>query len=315
MLKYGAKALPEGGWNTIPRPWMDGALIAGDAGGFLNSLPAEGHPSGDEDRDAGRRDRVRRGARRRHVGTRLRAYSDRIDASAVRAELYPVRNVHQAFGHGLLPGLGFAGLTVAHRRAMARAPARHGRARAHADARRLLRAPARAARRRQTPSSPIACVTFDKLTNVHYSGTRHDEDQPVHLLVQTDVCYSRCGEEYGHPCQRFCPANVYEIVREQRRAAPADQRQQLRALQDVRHHGSVPGHHLGAPRGRRRAAVRRPVTASDVQAGARRGASAGRPPSSARSAIRRSARWATPGAGASRARSTSRASWRRATTR
>jgi electron-transferring-flavoprotein dehydrogenase len=53
---------------------------------------------------------------------------------------------------------------------------------------------------------------FDKLTNVHYSGTQHDEDQPVHLLVHTEVCHTICGGEYGHPCTRFCPANVYEIV-------------------------------------------------------------------------------------------------------
>jgi electron-transferring-flavoprotein dehydrogenase len=57
-------------------------------------------------------------------------------------------------------------------------------------------------------------TTFDKLTNVHYAGTAHDEDQPSHLIVQTEVCSSRCGPEYGHPCIRFCPANVYEIVRE-----------------------------------------------------------------------------------------------------
>jgi electron-transferring-flavoprotein dehydrogenase len=55
-------------------------------------------------------------------------------------------------------------------------------------------------------------VTFDKLTNVHYSGTAHDEDQPSHLLVHTEVCHSICGSEYGHPCVRFCPANVYEMV-------------------------------------------------------------------------------------------------------
>ncbi|HKY22671.1 MAG TPA: 4Fe-4S dicluster domain-containing protein, partial [Vicinamibacterales bacterium] len=55
-------------------------------------------------------------------------------------------------------------------------------------------------------------LTFDKLTNVHYSGTAHGEDQPSHLLVHTDVCQSICGPEYGHPCVRFCPANVYEIV-------------------------------------------------------------------------------------------------------
>ena len=57
-------------------------------------------------------------------------------------------------------------------------------------------------------------MTFDKITNVHYSGTAHDEDQPSHLLVHTEVCSSICGPEYGHPCTRFCPANVYEIVRE-----------------------------------------------------------------------------------------------------
>ena len=59
---------------------------------------------------------------------------------------------------------------------------------------------------------PDRVLTFDKLTNVHYSGTRHEEDQPSHLLVHTEVCESICGKEYGHPCLRFCPANVYEIV-------------------------------------------------------------------------------------------------------
>ncbi len=70
-----------------------------------------------------------------------------------------------------------------------------------------------------------------------------------------------CGAGVRPPCQRFCPANVYEIVREESgAAAPADQRVELRALQDVRHHGPLPGDHLGAARRRRRTAVRRPVT-------------------------------------------------------
>jgi electron-transferring-flavoprotein dehydrogenase len=62
------------------------------------------------------------------------------------------------------------------------------------------------------PFKPDRRLTFDKLTNVHFSGTRHEEDQPSHLLVHTEVCHSICGQEYGHPCTRFCPANVYEIV-------------------------------------------------------------------------------------------------------
>jgi electron-transferring-flavoprotein dehydrogenase len=63
-------------------------------------------------------------------------------------------------------------------------------------------------------SRPDRVLTFDKLTNVHYSGTRHEEDQPSHLLVHTEVCHTICGEEYGHPCTRFCPAQVYEIIKD-----------------------------------------------------------------------------------------------------
>ena len=52
-------------------------------------------------------------------------------------------------------------------------------------------------------------LTFDRLTGVHYSGTRHPEDQPSHLVVHdASVCATRCREEYGNPCIRFCPANA-----------------------------------------------------------------------------------------------------------
>jgi electron-transferring-flavoprotein dehydrogenase len=56
-------------------------------------------------------------------------------------------------------------------------------------------------------------VTFDKLTELYQSGTTHDEDQPVHLLVaDTEICRTKCREEYGNPCEQFCPAAVYEMV-------------------------------------------------------------------------------------------------------
>ena len=185
----------------------------------------------------------------------------------MRRELEPVRSVHQAFGHGLLPGLLFAGAAMVTRgRWLADLPGRAGHRRM-----RTLRwyygiemaSPAREPR----PCRRIALLTFDKLTNVHFSGTAHDEDQPVHLLVHTEVCSSICGPEYGHPCTRFCPANVYEIVRDDGRgAAAADQRVELRALQDVRHHGSLRRDHVGAAGGRRRTAVHGHVMASDWRA-------------------------------------------------
>ena len=214
LVKYGAKALPEGGWHTVPRPWMDGALIAGDAAGFMNSFRLKGiHLAMKTGMLAAETafEAVRAGDT---SGARLKAYADRIDAGSVRAELYPVRNVHQAFGRGLLPGLAFSGLTVLTGGAWpARVPGTAG----HTRMRHLAEyhgGPVRGPLVASNAVKPDRVLTFDKLTNVHYSGTRHDEDQPVHLLVETDVCYSRCGEEFGFPCQRFCPANVYEMVRE-----------------------------------------------------------------------------------------------------
>jgi electron-transferring-flavoprotein dehydrogenase len=146
-------------------------------------------------------------------GAALKRYQDKIDASPVRAELYPVRNIHQAFGYGLFAGLAFAGLSlITSGRWVQDLRSRPGYARMKTLAWYYgLDVPT------LKPSNAVAPdrkLTFDKLTNVHYSGTAHEEDQPSHLLVDTDVCSSRCGAEYGHPCTRFCPADVYEILRE-----------------------------------------------------------------------------------------------------
>ena len=213
LIRYGAKALPEGGWNTIPQTYMDGGLIAGDAGGFLNSMRLKGihlaMRTGMLAADAAF-ESIREGDT---SAASLKRYQDKIDAGPVRAELYPVRNVHQAFGYGLLAGLMFSGLTLAMRGRWFENL--HGKP-GHKRMKMLawyygLDVPAS---RTSNATTIDRKLTFDKVTNVHYSGTSHVEDQPSHLLVQTEVCSSICGPEYGHPCVRFCPANVYEIIRE-----------------------------------------------------------------------------------------------------
>ena len=58
-------------------------------------------------------------------------------------------------------------------------------------------------------------LTFDRLTDVYHSGTRHEEDQPCHLIVRDlEVCATKCVVEYGNPCQYFCPAAVYEMAKD-----------------------------------------------------------------------------------------------------
>jgi electron-transferring-flavoprotein dehydrogenase len=213
LVRYGAKALPEGGWNTIPRTYMAGGLIAGDAGGFMNSMRLKGIHlamrsgmlAAETAFDAIRACDVSEPS--------LKRYQDKVDASAIRTELYPVRNVHQAFGYGLFAGLAFSGLALVTRgRWLEDLRGRAGHQRMKTLAWYYgLDVPIS----RPSNTTPVdRTTTFDKLTNVHYSGTAHDEDQPSHLIVQTDVCSSRCGPEYGHPCTRFCPADVYEIIRE-----------------------------------------------------------------------------------------------------
>ncbi len=224
MVRYGAKALPEGGWNTVPQPYLDGALIAGDAGGFLNSMRLKGiHLAMRTGMLAAESafEAIRAGDT---SAASLARYQRKIDASPVRAELYPVRNVHQAFGYGLLAGLAFAGLAVLTRGRWVEDVV-HGEP-GH-ERMQTLTGYYGTRLTALTPSNQTAVdrrLTFDKVTGVHYSGAAHDEDQPSHLLVHTDVCSAICGPEYGHPCTRFCPANVYEIVRE-----PAGPRLQINA--------------------------------------------------------------------------------------
>jgi electron-transferring-flavoprotein dehydrogenase len=208
-VRYGAKALPEGGWHTIPKVHLDGALIAGDAGGFLNSMRLKGiHLA------------MRTGmlaAEAAFAAVRagdtseagLKSYQDAIDRGPVRRELYPVRNVHQMFERHLLAGLAFAGWSLVSGGWWFSDPvpsgAGHERLRKRHDS------------DRRDDGLPQAGtidrkLTFDRVTSVHYSGTRHREDQPSHLVVHDlDICRTRCVAEYANPCTRFCPANVYEM--------------------------------------------------------------------------------------------------------
>jgi len=214
MVRYGAKAIPEGGWHTIPRVHAAGVLIAGDAGGFLNSLRFKGiHLAMRTGMLAA--ETAFEAVRKADLSSAaLSAYQARIDASDVRRELYPVRNVHQSFGYGLLAGVAYSGFSLVSRGWWVRDPMP-----SHAGFERMKKIADYYRDGRPDPDATVNPVkidrqlTFDRLTNVHYSGTRHPEDQPSHLIVHdTDICRTRCREEYGNPCTRFCPANVYEMV-------------------------------------------------------------------------------------------------------
>jgi len=212
MLRYGAKALPEGGWNTQPTLFFDGGLIVGDAANFVNSMRLKGiHLAMRSGMLAAETafDAIRKGD---VSAAALRRYKTLVHESAIKTELYPVRNVHQAFGHGFYAGSLFAGLAMFTGGRMVEdmeGEPGHTRLRHLDDYYGLRKRDILTGSNAVTPDRKLV---FDKVTNVHYSGTQHDEDQPVHLLVHTEVCHTICGDEFGYPCVRFCPANVYEMV-------------------------------------------------------------------------------------------------------
>ncbi len=222
MAFYGAKVLPEGGWWSMPRGWGDGFLLVGDSGGYLNSQRLKGvHLAIRSGMLAA--DTIFEALRDGGVtAERLARMEGKLEASPVRTELWAVRNFHQAFEHGTLAGMLQSGLGMVTGGRGFGLRDRLVNSFGHERMTRLDRHPAAA-------PAPVAAdgeLTFDKLADVYNSATSHAEDQPAHLVVtDPDVCVDRCRREYANPCQRFCPAGVYEMVDDA--AAPSGQRLQI----------------------------------------------------------------------------------------
>jgi electron-transferring-flavoprotein dehydrogenase len=130
----------------------------------------------------------------------------------VRSEIWKVRNFHQGFKSGLWAGLVHSGLQMATGGRGLVDPMTPSKG--YAEIEHLAEAHGPAATRDSFARKKMdGVLTFDRVTDVYSSGTKHDEDQPAHLHVaDTNVCETKCREEYGNPCEKFCPAAVYEMV-------------------------------------------------------------------------------------------------------
>ncbi len=209
LVRYGAKTVPYGGWYSMQRSYVDGGLIIGDSASLLNSQRLKGiHTSIKSGMLAAETTYEALCAGDASAAT-LAAYPEKIAQSWLKEELWPVRNFHQAFSGGLWAGLAHAGLQFV---TGGRGLIDPMRAKAGYEEYAKLN-------RDRTPVDQSTRfkgdgkLTFDRLTDVYHSGTRHDEDQPCHLhVLDPSICSDRCVREYGNPCQYFCPAAVYEIV-------------------------------------------------------------------------------------------------------
>jgi len=206
MLRYGAKTIPEGGYFSIPTTAVDGALIIGDAAGFLNAQRLKGIHLAIETGMLAAETLFEGLVREDLSEAALKQFETKWRASWVHDELWKVRNYRQGFQQGFWPGVLHAGLQMVTggRGVRARYPLRKDHEHMeHLDE----MGPGGAAK-----IKPDGDLTFDKLSDVYRSGTQHEEDQPCHLkIADFDICNNRCAREYGNPCQHFCPAAVYEM--------------------------------------------------------------------------------------------------------
>ncbi len=201
IISSGARAIVEGGIQSLPKLEMPGAMLVGDAGGKLNVPKIKGTHMA-----------LRSGMlAAEHLAGKLESsgFDGLWRSSESAAELHKVRNIRPGFHKGLWMGLINAAIETATLGKLPRTLSNH------ADHDQLNRV-----------AEPRLSETFDRsvrtldprdrLASVYFAATEHDEDQPVHLKVaDTDLCVTRCREEFANPCTRFCPANVYEMIEEE----------------------------------------------------------------------------------------------------
>lgn len=197
ILSAGARAIVTGGYQSLPKVEMPGAMLIGDDAGLLNVPKIKGTHQA-----------LRSGMlAAEHLAEKLSSegWDARLRASPIVAELRKVRNIKPGFKKGLWFGLANAALETL---LAGRTPWTLANKADFASLERIDRY--------QSPDrhwGPRELPPRDRLAGVFFASTQHDEDQPVHLKVRdTSICITRCTEEYGNPCTRFCPAGVYEIV-------------------------------------------------------------------------------------------------------
>ena len=197
ILSAGARAIVTGGWQSLPKVEMPGALLIGDTAGLLNVPKIKGTHQA-----------MRSGMlAAEHVAGTLspQGWDAKLRASEAMAELRRVRNIKPGFKRGFWFGMfNAAWETVT-------GGASPWTLRNTPDWSSLEKIGEYESPRRDYVDRTLP--PRDRLAGVYFAATEHDEDQPVHLkVVDTSICVTRCAEEYANPCTRFCPAGVYEIV-------------------------------------------------------------------------------------------------------
>lgn len=212
LTQYGAKTAPVGGYFSIPKLTLEGGLIVGDSAGLFISQKIKGIHVVMKSGMLAAEAILQALLKNDFSEAQFENYQRSLYESYVGKEIYKARNFHQVFQKGLWSGLIRGGLQY-----FLGGRILKGRLGAKPDFTHLEKVAQLYGTDSPTDEQKGDIKfdgkrTFDKETDVYYSGTTHEEQQPAHLkIADLDVCYTKCTEEYQNPCVRFCPANVYEM--------------------------------------------------------------------------------------------------------
>ena len=209
-IAYGARAVIKGGFQSLPKLVMPGGLLAGDDAGFLDTLKQKGsHTAMKSGMLAAEAvyNAIKKGS---NGGEELHGYTQSYKASWLYEDLRAVRNITPAMHKlGNFLGAAYAFLDQKIFRGKLPFTLRDN----HADHEKLRTVKKAAALEYPKPDGVIS---FDKLSSVYLTATNHEEDQPCHLqLKDATIPIEKNLPLYDEPAQRYCPAGVYEIVREE----------------------------------------------------------------------------------------------------
>jgi len=210
LVRYGAKTIPTGGLYAQPKLYHDGAMLVGDSASMCNAQNLAGiHMAMKTGMMAAETIVDALGAQDFTAKT-LGNYAERYRRSWAFDEHYQARN----FGPSTERGVAFFFLNEPFRTFLSNGRGLQDEMEAeagHSHMKKLSELPP--AKRTPEEFEFDGTLTFSKEHLVGFSGTAHEADQPSHLVVaDTDLCRDVCAEEYGNPCQSFCPAAVYEMV-------------------------------------------------------------------------------------------------------
>ncbi len=207
-IAYGARALNEGGWQSLPKLTFPGGVLIGDGAGFLNVPKIKGIHTAMESGMLAANACFDALETQQEIPVELTAYPEKVRQSWLADELHSVRNIRPAFRHGLFAGLANAAFETYITRGKSPWTLKN-----HADYASLKSA--NQSRKIDYPK-PDGTLTFDRLSSVYLSNTFHEENQPCHLrLIDKSLAIDINYKEYASPETRYCPAAVYEIVEEE----------------------------------------------------------------------------------------------------